>query len=503
MRSTALHLDRLERRRMPSSAGFAPRIVAPARWVILEDTASPLRVRVVDVDSWSVSVTLRVSSGFLAVRSVPGVAVQAPGARGFVVTGPRDGVNRTLDTVTFQPQSDATGEVAVIVAASDGGHRSVRSGSIRIIPVDDPPTISKPARIFATRGSVSLGRQPLDDVDSARLTVTLASDNGTVRILDPGARNLGRTAVLRGRWQALNAVIGTPGRVILAPAADRNTRLTITASDGSRRAIQVVTVSHRQSLEGIAAGAVDSRIAGLDPAIAKPLFTVEDHATATYVRNAAAWTSDLDLTGVSPWNSAGGEQFAGTLVSPRHVIYATHFQIPKGATVRFVTRSDEVVERTLVGTISLPHADASLDPDITVGVLDRDVPPTIGFASILPDDWAAYLADGPLCIPCLAIDQEEKALVTTLRLLGERAAFAAPDAAPQRSFHEDLVRGDSGHPAFMIVDGQLVLVTVWSYGPAGLGTFVTRQRAAIDAIMAELGGGYRLAPVSLARLGRF
>ena len=412
-------------------------------------------------------------------------------------------MNKTLQTVVFTPRTDATSAVAMTVTASDGVHGSVRTGSIRIIPVNDAPTIATYGRIFATGGSIDLGPRPVFDVDSSRLTVTLTSDNGTVRILDPAARNLGRSATLSGTREKIDEVLGTPGRIVLGPAADRNTRLAILVGDGLRRTTRIVAVSHRESLQRIATDAIESRIAGQDPTAAKPVFSVRDHATATYVRNAGAWTRDLDLTCISPWNSAGGTQLAGTLVSPRHIVYATHFQIPVGATVRFVSRNDEVVERTIVAKISPPYQGDRLFPDITVGLLDRDVPASIGFARILPDDWAAYFTDGPWRIPCLAIDQEEKALVTSLWLLGEYASFDTPDTELQRSFYENIVTGDSGHPAFLVVDGQLVLVTVWTYGSGGAGTFVTRQRAAIDAMMLELGGGYRLTPANLGRLGRF
>ena len=501
MQSWRSHVERLEQRLALSWGKATPRIWAPALFTVVEDTARPLVVSVFDRDSSTLSVKVRVSSGFLSAKARPGVTFDAPENRIVSIDGPQSAVNATLRTVEFRPAMDSTAPAILTVTVSDGTFRSARSSTIRITPVNDAPTVSTSGRMFAAHDSIDLGPQPIHDVDSPRLTVSLASDNGTVRILDPAAKNLGTEARLQGSIDTINGIIGSFGTIILEPAADRNTRLTITASDGLRKTSTVVTVCHQENLPHVAKDAVDSRLTGRDPATAMSIFSVVDHTTATYARNGAAWTSDLDLTCISPWNSAGGSQLAGTLVSPRHLVYATHFQIPVGSRVRFVTRDNEVVERTLVGKISPPYSGASIFPDITVGVLDSDVPPAIGFAKILPDNWAAYLPDGRLQIPCLALDQEEKALVTSLWWLHEEASFFPPRDGIERSFFESIVRGDSGNPGFMIVDGQLVLMTVWTYGSGGFGTFVTGQRTAIDRMMAELGGGYRLTTIDLGRLG--
>ena len=54
-----------------------------------------------------------------------------------------------------------------------------------------------------------------------------------------------------------------------------------------------------------AAFAIDSRIAGKDPAIALPLFEnyLANGANGVFLRNTNCWAADLDLTCCSPWNS--------------------------------------------------------------------------------------------------------------------------------------------------------------------------------------------------------
>jgi hypothetical protein len=48
------------------------------------------------------------------------------------------------------------------------------------------------------------------------------------------------------------------------------------------------------------------------------------------------------------------------------------------------------------------------------------------------------------------------------------------------------------------VNGQLVVLTCWTFGGGGSGTSVVDQRAAVDALMTSLGGGYTTTAVDLS-----
>jgi hypothetical protein len=249
--------------------------------------------------------------------------------------------------------------------------------------------------------------------------------------------------------------------------------------------------------------AVDSRIAVANKV--KPIFTVQDHTAGTYTRNTNCWAADLDLTCVSPWNSTGANTRAGTLISPRHILFAAHYQISAGATIRFVQSDNTVVTRTVTAVRQHPLYVGASDGyanDIAIGVLDSDVPVGISFARILPDDWATKLPNISLSarIPALCFDQEENALVSELSAItANRASFSAPNTTSSRfAFFENIVVGDSGNPAFLILSGQLVLLCVWTFGGAGSGTSIVQQKIAINDMMTQLGGGYQLTQISLS-----
>ena len=252
------------------------------------------------------------------------------------------------------------------------------------------------------------------------------------------------------------------------------------------------------SLAEEASDSVDNRIVGLDASTAKPIFSTQNHNTPSYVRNSGCWVNDLDLTPISPWNSTEGSNRAGILISPRHIIFAAHYQINNGSTVRFVDNNNNIVTRTMVNKLTHPNY-TPYYPDLTVGVLDSDVPNTINFVKILPQNWSDYLPSlsNLYRLPCLVLDQEEKALISELRSLSTVASFSAPSNPTRLAFFESIITGDSGNPAFLIIDDELVIITVWTFGGAGGGTSILFHKDAINTMMSTLGGGYSLTEINL------
>jgi hypothetical protein len=253
------------------------------------------------------------------------------------------------------------------------------------------------------------------------------------------------------------------------------------------------------SLSAHLSAAVDARLAGKSAAQALRIYTIQDHATGMYTRNPSVWCADWDLSPISPWNGTGGGRMAGTLISPRHILFAAHYQPAVGTTLRFVTMAGAVVVRTLSAKRTHP-AYTPYYPDLTVGLLDADVPEGISFCRILSEGWEDYLPALSYLrpIPALTLDQEEKALVTDWSVEGFSTRFSVPTSAQRLAFYEAKIGGDSGNPALLWVGGYLVLLTLWTRGGAGSGTSVAYHRASINLMMSQLGGGYQLSSVDLS-----
>lgn len=276
------------------------------------------------------------------------------------------------------------------------------------------------------------------------------------------------------------------------------------AAQGGQTVEQVVYTPHPGSAREDATSAIDGRIAVAGKL--KPIYATQDHDTPLYIRSDDCWAADLDLTCISPWNSTGVNKRAGVLVAPDIVLVAGHYPLSTGGTIRFVDSAGNVITRTISATETLGNAAQFTWPDIQVCRLNADVT-ECSLAKILPDDWADYLPNGGAGIPVWTTDQEEKALVRDVleigHVLGENyfVYTQAPTNTKRLEFYETLIGGDSGSQAFMVVGGELVLLTLFS-GP-NYGSCIVSHRAEIEAAMATLGSPYTLTPVDLTSFNSY
>lgn len=241
--------------------------------------------------------------------------------------------------------------------------------------------------------------------------------------------------------------------------------------------------------------AVDTRVQGIEPHKGLRIFTQQDHANSNYIRNPDCWISDIPaITCISPWNNHNSNRRAGTLISPRHILFAAHYPIRNGSKLRFITKDNNVIERTLLRKKTHPEYKGRIgrfQHDIVIGLLDSDVPDSISYAKVLPDNWKNYLGNRRR-LPTFCLDQEEKALITDV--IGEfnwsSVYHLKPTDAQRLKYDEEKIIGDSGNPAFLIISSELLLLNVWTYPSSGSSVF--SEKATINQMMTDLGGGYQL-----------
>jgi hypothetical protein len=230
-----------------------------------------------------------------------------------------------------------------------------------------------------------------------------------------------------------------------------------------------------------------------------PVYTAQN---PNYVRNADCWVSSLDWTGVSPWNSSFANLRAGTAISPRHIVFAWHYQIPVGSEIHFVTADNQIVSRTLVASQS---ASFNYVSDTTVGLLNADLPPSIKFYKIFPDnlhDYFGSLNTFPQ-IPVVGFDQQEKALMKRLTRFAFNQSFpeeefehpVLQDSTQYPSLTETIIGGDSGNPVFGVVNNEPILLTHWTTQQTGPPFHSMKQL--LDDLMTSLGGGYTTTTINL------
>ncbi|MGE9271628.1 MAG: Ig-like domain-containing protein [Verrucomicrobiales bacterium] len=244
-------------------------------------------------------------------------------------------------------------------------------------------------------------------------------------------------------------------------------------------------------LDGSAgAAAMDGEASILSHSDGSPyqIYSTQDHLGAIYVR-ASNWMAQHDWSGVSPWNDEGGNRKAGVAITDRHLIHAWHggYTPSIGTVVRFVTEDNAVIERTVTDRARVG------DTDFGIVLLDSALPPSIKTYPVLPSDWEDYFpSPDQEFLPLVVFDQEEKALLRRLVTFWDSLIYHIIDPEnPELS--EEMVSGDSGNPAFLLVGPSSDLVLVGVQYTKSTSSFLSGEISGINATLESLGpSGYSL-----------
>lgn len=248
---------------------------------------------------------------------------------------------------------------------------------------------------------------------------------------------------------------------------------------------------------------VDGLIAGLTASDDTMLvYSTQDHLTPAYVRNSGLWL-DVDLTCASPYQDGSQPtKRTGTLIAPDAVLTVDHYPVAVGATIRFVTADGTVIERTVTGRQVVLTPDLS-ETDLMVAVLDSDVPGTITPVKLLPANIYSYLptldGSGP-GLPVVNLDCEERASIRAMdhSVNHFREPYESEDEGGYVPWFGLIVAGDSGDPVFLIINGEVVLTTVLTFGWGGWGYPAHEYLTEIDAALSDLGSGHAVETVDLS-----
>jgi len=301
------------------------------------------------------------------------------------------------------------------------------------------------------------------------------------------------------------------GQASILVTVDRTTRrLDFTAVNPTGATVTTFDSFVASTVGKEASDFVDDALVGKSAATALKMFTSQNHGTQTYVRNPNLWCNSVvqNLTCCSPWNSTYGNLRAGTLFTPQHFYYSPHFPPAEGSTMRFVGADGTVYNRTVLKRRSHPDYDGFF-PDLGVGVLSSPLPVAITPCKFAPSDFEDYIPGVAYGIPCIILDQAENLSVTDLFHIDFSASFIVPKDSKRLEFYEPKINGDSGNPAFMVIDEQLVLMTTLRSGGAGSGPFAGDHLAAINQLildvdaLASISTGYTLTEVDLSDFTNF
>lgn len=208
-------------------------------------------------------------------------------------------------------------------------------------------------------------------------------------------------------------------------------------------------------------------------------------------RNTNCWLEGVKgLTAMSPFNRQGAYHGPGTAVTPRHIVMVTHMRSQPGTIFDFATVDSKIVSRKLIA-----YSDSTKISDLSIGLLDADLPPTIGFMRVMPPLWRQIMPE--------AFQTRRPGFYQGDRLKSEfhpiigfnhwKQGFVADFAGGGVLLDKSVwspdwfgraAGGDSGHPLCVLANDELFLITLYTT-PTG-GMFYPDYITIINTEMEEL-----------------
>ena len=194
----------------------------------------------------------------------------------------------------------------------------------------------------------------------------------------------------------------------------------------------------------------------------------DKQAPASITTNSDFFARAVDFSCVSIWNSIGATQRCATVVSPRHVVGAAHWQVPPGASVYFVGQDGSVYSNRVKAAKSYQYHywnSPANTLDVAVGILDEPLPSAIGIALVAPSNICDYVGTG-VKLPVLSLTQDrfvfvreiESAICPTYGATSPDIAYGAPVIGRRYDFYGAIRSGDSSCPNFLVINNRPVLL---------------------------------------------
>ncbi len=194
---------------------------------------------------------------------------------------------------------------------------------------------------------------------------------------------------------------------------------------------------------------------------------------------ASGWTRGMDMSGVS-FNS----KRTATLITPRHVVMAKHYQREKGVPVIFHNRSGKRLRRIIIRR-------ENARGDVAVGLLNRAVPADY-HPYVLPEPKTDY--QELLGRHVIVSNQNRRLFFHLVGNVGQGHISFRQDPAKEYGWGKNLIVGDSGNPSFLIAGKELVLIETHTTGGPGAGPFFGDPdiQAGIRAAVQKLDPEYQI-----------
>ena len=181
----------------------------------------------------------------------------------------------------------------------------------------------------------------------------------------------------------------------------------------------------------------------------------------------SVWATNFWLHGVRGlpatcigFSNAMGGQGLMTMVSPRHWLCATHMH-PEGYTTPFLDTNNIIHWRRTLQRVDLGN-------DISVGILDADLPSSVGYLPVMPVNFTNYLPADDY-FQGIGMNQDMRVFGEPM-MVSTAVTWSSSHAVRyglSTNWNVTIRGGDSSNPAMVLIGDQLVLVSHNTYVTGG------------------------------------
>lgn len=204
----------------------------------------------------------------------------------------------------------------------------------------------------------------------------------------------------------------------------------------------------------------------------------------------------LAATPVGISNNLAGQTLL-TMVSPRHYLRAHHVGVLRQF-IAFLDTNNVIYLRKPLQQVQVGTSDTD------VGILDADLPPSVGYLPVIPADYSKYLPSDFAYVQGIGMNQGLMLFSEPLNIQNPfvtwNSQISVPYGLPVK-WDVPLRGGDSSDPVMLLINNQLVLVSHNFFATGGPN--YAPQIGAINQQMHYLstnndaGSDYQLTPFSL------
>jgi hypothetical protein len=205
--------------------------------------------------------------------------------------------------------------------------------------------------------------------------------------------------------------------------------------------------------------------------VSSNMLELANWASATYsgtnlaLLTNAVWSTNCWLHGVQGltatcigYSNGFSGAFLVTMVSSRHYLRAQHIgQLSSSTLIAFLDTNNVIYWRTAVQEVQVGSSDTD------VGILNADLPSSVGYLSVIPTNFSNYLPTNYISyVQGIGLHQDLRLFSQPMTFGGDTVEFSSSASAPfglATSWDIGLFSGDSSNPEMLLINHQLVLAT--------------------------------------------